>query len=130
MGFGDEPDLPKRPGIGITASYIVPNAQMRDVLGRNLAACPSQTVLTCTSDLTHGAHSAEQMFEPRLKQFDLRFSRLFGWAVEAAAGDLDIHNVFNASDVLSMTTDYGSAWKNVAYALSARLLRIGAQLDF
>ena len=45
-------------------------------------------------------------------------------------GSADVHEMFNASNVLSMTPTYGPAWKNVAYALSARLLRIGAQLDF
>jgi hypothetical protein len=71
------------------------------------------------------------MFEPRLTQVDVRVSRLFRLGGSTRLrGHLDIYNVFNASNVLSMTPTYGPAWQNVAYALSARLLRIGAQLDF
>lgn len=44
-------------------------------------------------------------------------------------GNVDIYNVFNASNVLSMTTTYGPAWRDVAQVLSARLVRVGAQLD-
>ena len=35
------------PGIPITASYVISNAQIRDLIGRNLAACPATTA-TCT----------------------------------------------------------------------------------
>jgi hypothetical protein len=118
-------------GIPITASYVVSNALVREALGRNLSACPSQTVATCTATYRTELIPPNTMFEPRLTQVDLRFSRLFRLgATRRLRGHLDIYNVFNASNVLSMTPTYGAAWKNVAYALSARLLRIGAQLDF
>jgi hypothetical protein len=119
------------PGIPITASYVVSNAQVREALGRNLSACPSQTVTTCTATYRTELIPPNTVFEPRLTQVDLRFSRLFRLGpTTRLRGHLDIYNVFNASNVLSMTPTYGAAWKNVAYALSARLLRIGAQLDF
>ena len=35
------------PGIPMTASYVISNAQIRDLIGRNLAACPA-TQATCT----------------------------------------------------------------------------------
>jgi hypothetical protein len=118
-------------GIPITASYVVSNAQVREALGRNLSACPSQTVTTCTATYRTELIPPNTVFEPRLTQVDLRFSRLFRLGpTTRLRGHLDIYNVFNASNVLSMTPTYGPAWKNVAYALSARLLRIGAQLDF
>src|SRR6266550_1948542 len=37
------------PGIPITASYVITNAQVREAIGRNLAACPSQAIATCTA---------------------------------------------------------------------------------
>jgi hypothetical protein len=119
------------PGIPITASYVVSNAQVREALGRNLSACPSQTLTTCTATYRTELIPPNTVFEPRLTQVDLRFSRLFRLgSTTRLRGHLDIYNVFNASNVLSMTPTYGPAWQNVAYALSARLLRIGAQLDF
>ena len=65
------------PGIPITASYVITNAQVRDALGRNLAACPSQTVATCTQTVRTELIPPNTVFEPRLTQVDLRVSRLF-----------------------------------------------------
>jgi hypothetical protein len=71
------------------------------------------------------------MFEPRLTQVDMRVSRVFRFGgTRRVTGSLDVYNIFNASSVLSMTPTYGTAWLNAAQVLSARLLRIGAQLDF
>jgi hypothetical protein len=119
------------PGIPITASYVVTNAQVRQALGRNLAACPSQAVTTCNATVRTELIPPNTMFEPRLTQIDLRFSRLFRLGGTARLrGHLDIYNVFNASNVLSMVYTHGGAWQNATQVLSARLLRVGAQLDF
>jgi Carboxypeptidase regulatory-like domain len=117
------------PGIPITASYVIPNAQVLSVLGRNLAACPATG--TCTQTLRTELIPPNTMFEPRLTQVDLRVSRSFRMMGNARLrGSLDIYNIFNASSVLSMTPTYGSSWLNAAQVLSPRLLRIGAQVDF
>ena len=109
---------------------MIPNAQIRDVLGRNLSACPSQTVATCTQTVRTELIAPNTVFEPRLTQVDLRVSRLFRLGGRGACVErFDVYNVFNASSVLSMTPTYGTAWLNAAQVLSARLLRIGAQLD-
>jgi hypothetical protein len=119
------------PGIPITASYVVTNAQVRQVLGRNLAACPSQAAATCNATVRTELIPPNTMFEPRLTQVDVRLSRLFRLGGNSRVrGTLDVYNIFNASNVLSMTPTYGPAWLNAAQVLSARLLRIGAQLDF
>jgi hypothetical protein len=56
------------------------------------------------------------VFEPRLTQVDFRFSRIFRLGgTTRLRGNLDIYKVFNASNVLSMTTTYGPAWRNVAH---------------
>jgi hypothetical protein len=119
-------------GIPITANYAATNAQIRQSLGRNLAACPSQAPgSTCNATVRTELIPPNSVFEPRLTQIDLRFSRLFrlGGATRLR-GNLDVYNVFNASNVLSMTAAYGPAWRNVAQVLSGRLVRVGAQLDF
>jgi hypothetical protein len=119
------------PGIPITASHVLTNAQVRESLGRNLAACPSQTTPTCNATVRMELIPWNTMFEPRLTQVDFRVSRLFRLGgTSRLRGTLDVYNVFNASNVLSMTPTYGPAWLNAAQVLSARLLRIGAQLDF
>ncbi len=118
------------PGIPVTASYVISNAQVRDLIGRNLAACPPTTA-ACTQTVRTELIPPNTMFEPRLTQVDLRVSRLFRLAgTTRLRGSLDIYNIFNANSVLSMTPTYGSSWRNAAQVLSPRLLRVGAQLDF
>src|SRR6185503_20213083 len=117
------------PGIPITASLVIPNAQVQGVLGRSLAACPATGV--CTQTVRTELIPPNTMFEPRLTQVDLRVSRSFRMMGTARLrGSLDIYNIFNASSVLSMTPTYGASWLNAAQVLSPRLLRVGAQLDF
>jgi hypothetical protein len=119
------------PGVPITANYVVTNAEARRSLGRNLAACPSQATTTCTATVRTELIPWNTMFEPRLTQVDLRVSRLIRLGgTSRLRGTLDVYNVFNASNVLSMVPTYGSSWLNAAQVLSARLLRVGAQLDF
>ena len=119
------------PGIPITASYVVTNQQVRDEIGRNLAACPSQAVATCNATVRTELIPPNTMFEPRLTQVDVRVSRLFRLSgTYRVRGSLDVYNLFNASSVLSMTPTYGPAWLNAAQVLSARLLRVSAQFDF
>jgi len=118
------------PGIPITASYVISNAQINSLIGRNLAACPSQTA-ACTATMRTELIPPNTMFEPRLTQVDLRVSRVFRlMGTSRLRGSLDIYNIFNASSVLSMTPTYGASWLNAAQVLSPRLLRIGAQFDF
>ena len=117
-------------GIPITASYVIPNAQIAPIIGRNLAACPP-TGATCTQTVRTELIPPNTQFEPRLTQVDVRVSRSFRMMGNARLrGSLDIYNIFNANSVLSMTPIYGASWMNAAQVLSPRLLRIGAQLDF
>jgi hypothetical protein len=119
------------PGVPITASYVVTNAMVRNAIGRNLAACPSQATATCVATVRTELIPPNTMFEPRLTQVDVRLSRLFRLGGNSRVrGSVDIYNIFNASSVLSMTPVYGASWMNAAQVLSARLLRVSAQLDF
>ena len=122
------------PGVAISASYQVANNVARDGgLGRNLGACGAPTG-NCTRTYTTALIPANSMFEPRLNQFDLRFSKLFNLGgTKRLRGNFDVYNLFNTSAVLSMTTAYGSdgaTWKNVGQLLSGRLIKLGAQFDF
>jgi hypothetical protein len=117
------------PGVPITASYVVTNQQVNAALGRNLAACPATGV--CNATLRTELIPPNTMFEPRLTQVDVRLSRLFRLpGTTRVRGALDVYNIFNASSVLAMVPTYGASWQNAAQVLSARLLRVSAQLDF
>jgi hypothetical protein len=117
-------------GIPIAANLVVSNATIAPVLGRNLSACPASTG-ACNANVTIPLIPDKTMFEDRLQQVDLRFSRVFRFGgTTALRANLDIYNVLNASNVLNMNTNYGATWTNVTQILSGRLLRIGAQFDF
>ena len=116
------------PGIPITAQLVVPNAAIAG-LGRNLAACGAAAA--CNANVTIDVIEPQSMFEPRQQQLDLRLSRLFRLgSTRRLRGNLDIYNLFNASDVLAQSNAYGPTWRNVTAIVPGRMLRIGAQYDF
>ena len=118
------------PGVPIDATLVVPNAAIAPSLGRNLSDC-AVGAATCNANRTIAIIPPQSMFEPRLQQVDLRFSRLFNLkGRQRLRANLDIYNVFNASDVLAMSTAYGPTWKDVIQILTGRMLRVGAQFDF
>jgi Carboxypeptidase regulatory-like domain len=118
-------------GIPITASYVATNAEMFPSLGRNLGSC--RGAATCTANLTVELIPPNSVFEPRLQQVDLRFSRLFQFGPRKLRGDVDIYNILNASNVLNMNTTYsppGGVWQDVTQILGGRLVRLGFQVEF
>jgi flavoprotein len=116
-------------GIPITATYTATNAQIAPSLGRNLGSC--RGAATCNGNLAIELIPNNTVFEPRLQQVDLRFSRLFRLTgTSRLRAGLDIYNVLNASNVLSINTTYGSGWLDVRQILGGRLMRVGVQFDF
>jgi hypothetical protein len=111
-------------GIQKTVAAIAPS------LGRNLSACPATTG-ACNANVTVALIPPQTLFEPRLQQVDLRFSKALRFGgTQRLRANLDVYNVLNASNVLNMNTQYGPTWTNVTQILSGRLLRVGAQFDF
>ena len=118
-------------GIPITASYVATNAEILPSLGRNLGSC--RGAATCNGNVTVELLPPNSVFEPRLQQVDLRFSRLFQFGTRKLRGDVDIYNLLNASNVLNMNTTYsppGGVWKDVTQILGGRLVRLGFQMEF
>jgi hypothetical protein len=117
------------PGIPITAQYVVTNAAIVPSLGRNLASC--RGAATCNANVTVDLIPPTVLFEPRLQQLDLRFSRIIPLGgTRRLRADIDVYNVFNVSNVLSMNTTYGSVWQDVRQILGGRLVRLGGQINF
>jgi len=117
------------PGIPITASYVASNAAIVPSLGRNLGSC--RGAATCNANVTVELLPPNLLFEPRLQQLDVRVSRIIRLgATRRMRADLDVYNVFNASNILSMNTTYGAGWQDVRQILGGRLLRVGGQFEF
>ncbi|HEY3160813.1 MAG TPA: hypothetical protein VGJ78_17725, partial [Vicinamibacterales bacterium] len=118
------------PGIPLLANLVVNNAAIAPSLGRNLSDCAIGAA-TCNANRTIELIPPSSLFEPRLQQVDLRFSRVFGLGgTRRIRPSLDVYNLLNASNVINMNVTYGPNWKDAIQILSGRLLRIGAQFDF
>jgi len=123
-----------RPGFPITASYVATNAEIRSSLGRNLAACPSQTAATCTQTVNIAMIPPNTIFDDRIKQLDLRLSRTFPiMGKTKVQGNFDLFNIFNGSTILNENTRYSTTnnqWMNAIQIMGGRLLKFSAQLSF
>jgi hypothetical protein len=120
------------PGIPITASRAFTNAEIRPSLGRDLGQC--RGAATCNATVVVDMVPNGTVFEDRLQQVDLRFTRSFRMARARIRGNADFYNLFNAADVLNMTTRYagatGGQWLQPIQILGGRMFKFSAQLDF
>jgi hypothetical protein len=121
--------LQNLPGIPVMANYNAPNALIAPSLGRNLAACPTATG-ACTATATLSLIPPQTVFEDRLTQVDLRFSKGFRTGRARVSAMFDIYNVFNASTVLSVNNTYGPTWRRPLTLLAPRLFKLGAEFSF
>jgi hypothetical protein len=70
------------------------------------------------------------MWEDRLQQVDLRFSRAFEINNYRLRGNVDVANLFNASNVLNLQRQFGPTYLNVLQIMGGRLVKLGVQVDF
>jgi hypothetical protein len=117
-------------GVPIAAARAFTNAQIVPSLGRNLAACGSNSG-ACTASVTINVLPPFQQFEDRLNQIDLRLTnvvRLGG--TRRLKLMFDAYNVFNASTILVRNDNYGPNWNRPIQVLAARLFKVGGQFEF
>jgi len=130
-----------KPGFPIRASYVVSDAEVGRSLGRHLSTCPSQTAATCSQTATielipsKTAGSLDTLYGERIKQLDLRFSRIFKFGESRRVqANFDVYNIFNNNTVLNEQTRYTTAannpWRNVLQIMGGRLIKLGAQVNF
>ena len=121
------------PGFPIAASYVATDAEIRPSLGRHLAACPSQTAATCNQTVTVDLIPPNTLYEDRIQQVDLRFSRIFSMGRTKLQGNVDVYNTFNGSTIFNEQTRYSlqnNQWGNAIQIMGGRLLKFSAQLTF
>jgi hypothetical protein len=117
------------PGPRQTASYVVSNAEIARSLGRNLSACPAATG-ACTATATVALVEPGTMFESRGTQIDTRLSKIVRFGRWRLQGNVDIYNLTNAADVLSLNTTYGPQWLLPSSTVPGRLFKFSGQIDF
>jgi hypothetical protein len=118
-----------KPGAVLAANYNMPAAQVAQFLGR----APSGGVANVTIDLVQPG----TLMGDRVNQLDFRFSKIFRVQGLRIKASLDMYNALNAYPALTynntfnpaVTTGSG-AWLTPTSVLAARVMKIGASVDF
>jgi hypothetical protein len=117
------------PGPEIAANAVYSSAQIAPSLGRALSSA---------STVSLNIVAPGSMYGDRARQVDLRFAKTLKINKLRIQGMIDLYNAFNANPVLALNNTYGAttgatagaSWLVPQGILPARLLKIGAQLNF
>jgi hypothetical protein len=121
------------PGPMILATYQAPNSIIAPSLGRNLGACGTAALCNATAPVPLIAPDTE--WEPRRHQLDLKLAKAITVGDKARLqANFGIYNVFNASSILTVNTNYGNIageqWLQPLSILGARTLQFSGRLTF
>ena len=114
-----------KPGAQLAANYNVPAAVIAQSLGR----LPSGGVANVTVNLV----TPGSLYGDRVNQLDLRFTKLLKYGRTRTKISLDMYNALNSAPVLTYNQTYSPAtttWLTPTSVLAARVLKIGASIDF
>ena len=109
------------PGPPLAANLVVPNATVRQSLGRDLSGGAQNITVNIVDPGT--------MYGDRLNQLDLRFSKLLNWGRRRTSVNVDVYNALNSNAVQTESNVY-STWRRPQSILVPRFAKISAQLDF
>ena len=126
-------------GRPVDADWRVPNSLIAPSLGRNLSACGTRTLETCTSQAAVPLLAPYTQFLDRTNLLDLRFSKAVNLGGGARLiGNFDIYNTLNGNQILGINERFGSNWlapaanqnSEVDAILAGRLIHVGGSLEF
>ena len=115
-----------RPGPQLSANQVIPNAVVKESLGRDLSAsAPNVTV---------NLVAPGSMFGERRNQLDLRFTKPFTVDRMRLGASFELYNTFNANTVLTESTTYRDAslsgWRIPTSIMPPRFIKLSLQMDF
>jgi len=114
-----------KPGAQLAANYNVPAAIIAQSLGR----APSGGVANVTVNLV----TPGTLYGDRVNELDLRFSKILRYRGTRTKVSIDLYNALNANPVLSYNNTYSptaTTWLTPTSVLAARVIKIGASVDF
>jgi hypothetical protein len=118
--------LYSRPGPQLSANQVIPNAVVRQSLGRDLSANAPNVTL----NLVHPG----TLYGERRNQLDIRFTRTFRVEGMRLGANLELYNAFNSNMVLSESATYRDAslsgWRIPQTIVPPRFVKLSAQIDF
>jgi hypothetical protein len=106
----------------VQANLVMTNAQVRPLLGRNLAGNAPNTTIDLVQPGT--------LYLDRLTNFDLRLAHVQTFGTTRLRVAVDLYNVLNASTPVSYNQTYGSSFQVPTGILQARFAKVSAQFDF
>ena len=109
------------PGPPLQANLVVPNAIVRQTLGRDLAGGAQNITVNIVQPAT--------LYGDRLNQFDLRVSKLLRFGRTRTALNLDVYNLLNSNAVQQESNVYAT-WRRPQSILVARFAKVSFQFDF
>jgi hypothetical protein len=111
------------PGTPIAADLAYTNAQVLPSLRRNLSSGAGGSV-------TVPLLPANTLYEKRLNQLDIRFTKILRVGRSRMQGMFDVYNVLNANSVLTLNNTYGPNWRQPISIVGARMFKFSGQLDW
>jgi hypothetical protein len=70
------------------------------------------------------------LYGDRINNVDMRFAKILRFGRTRTNVGVDVYNVFNWNPVLTYNNTFGSTWLRPTSILSARFMKISAQVDF
>jgi hypothetical protein len=120
------------PGIAISGNQILANAQITGILGRPSISggTTSHSVIPTGSGNNNAGGGTAEVFDERLNQLDLRFSKNLKIGKGKIQGIFDVYNVANARTPQSSVSNLGAAYQRIISTLGGRLFKFNAVIDF
>ena len=120
------------PGISISGNQVLANAQITGILGRPSVSggTTSHSVIPTGSGNNNAGGGTAEVFDARLNQLDVRFSKNLKIGKGKIQGIFDVYNVANARTPQSSVSTLGAAYQRIISTLGGRLLKFGATVDF
>ena len=73
---------------------------------------------------------AGAVYVERMRQLDLRMSKLFRVGTTRTSINFDFYNVLNSNSVINENITYGATWRTPQLILLPRIFKLSAQFDF
>ena len=120
------------PGISISGNQVLANAQITGILGRPSVSggTTNHSVVPTGSGNNNAGGGTAELFDARLNQLDVRFSKNLKIGKGKIQGIFDVYNVANARTPQSSVSTLGAAYQRIISTLGGRLFKFGATLDF
>ena len=114
-----------KPGAMLAANYVIPTATIAQTLGRPLAGN--------TANVTVNLIAPGSLYGDRVNELDLRFAKILKFRSTRTKISFDLYNALNSAAVLSYNNTYSptaTTWLTPTSVLAARVVKIGASIDF